>query len=256
MSIEQTTNRGSARFSVKRPATFITAGLLAAALAVAGGPLAASAASGPTVTPNVSTASAAAQITLTGSGFQADESVTVTLDGAPAQTYPETVSTDDNGAFNDSPVSVYLADTLKPGSHTITVTGSDPADSAQADITVVPQPTITVSPASLTVSAIRSTGVTAKVSGFTAGTKVQFGVGGANMGGSDGAPVVVASDGTATHTYTFAAGNAFAAAGTYTVSASSLDFSVVSQAASYTVVADPAAATPATPVKTTASFTG
>ena len=259
MSIDQTTSSTSTRLRAKRPAMFITAGLVAAALAVSGGPLAANAASDPAVTPSTTTASARGQIALTGSGFDPSESVAVTLDSAPAETYPETVFADGDGAFEGGPVNVYLPDDITSGPHTITVTGADSNVPVVTNITVVDQPTITTSSAKLTVSEIRSTGITATVHGFAPGTKVQFGIGGGNMGDIDGAPVVVGPDGTATHTYAFAAGDAFSGAGAYTLSATSLDFGVVSQWASYTVVADPAAetpATPATPITTNASFTG
>lgn len=259
MSIDQTTSPASARFRLKRPAVFVTAGLVAAALAL-GGPLVANAAAAPTLALSVATASASGWVGMTGTQFGANESIAVTLDAAQADTGGTPIVTDASGAL-PADATVYLPDTIAVGPHTITVTGATSNIPVTETITVVAQPILTISTTKLSASAVQSTGVTATVRGFLPGQSVVFGIGTSAMG-DDFPPVVANAAGTATYTYVFKAGASFSTAGAYSVRATSVDRSVMSQLISYTVVANSTVsapvtpATPATPVKSNASFTG
>lgn len=241
-----------------------SAGIVAAALAIAG-PIAANAATPPTVTSSAPTASAYGQVTLTVDGFQPSEQLTVTFDSSPLQTYAATGYTQ---GFADATghyvAAAYLPGTATVGVHTITVTGAT-TPATTTPITVVAQPTAVANPSSVSLSSYLSKGVTATFTGFAPGSTVSFGISNPGMGDSAGPDAVVGASGVVTITYVPTAGKAFATQGTYQLSAFTKSGNVLAKAATFVVTADPVVAspapaapvaTPAAPVKNTASFTG
>jgi hypothetical protein len=223
-------------------------------------PLAADAAPGATVTSNVTTASGNGYVTLTAAGFQPNEDLTVTLDGSPVSNYVEDPGMQDvadpTGAYVTD---VYIAAGAALGAHTLTITGTD-TGAASTPITIVANPTASVTPASLQLSAYQSTGVTATFTGFPAGAAVEFHIASPGMGDSIGTGTANSS-GVATVHFVPTAGSGFNSVGTYSIGAGTTTDNITS-GVQFTVTANavvaPAApvAGPATPVTRAASFTG
>jgi hypothetical protein len=223
-------------------------------------PLAANAGPGATVSSNVSTASANGYVTLTAAGFAPNDDLTVTLDGSPVSDYVEDPGVqdvaDETGAYVTD---VYIAAGATVGSHTLTVTGAT-AGPASTSITIVANPTASVTPASLQLSAYQSTGVTATFTGFPAGAAVEFHIASPGMGDTIGTGTANSS-GVATVHFVPTAGSGFSSVGTYAISAGTTADNITS-GVQFTVTANavvaPAApvADPATPVTRAASFTG
>jgi hypothetical protein len=250
---------------LRRSARIVAAGLFAAALTL-GGTVAAQAAAGTTVTLSASTATANGQLTLTADGYLPGEPLTLTLDSSPVQTYAASGYTqgvaDGSGRYV---ATVYLPGAVTVGAHTLFVAGTMSAMTSTpmgAPITIVPQPTSLVTPATVGLTAYLSKGVTVTFSGFTPGDTVSFGLGDQGSGGPVGSSVTVGASGTATLSYVPTAGAQYSSPGTYTFSAGTAAGSRVAQPATLTVTADPVVApvapvaAPAAPVKQTASFTG
>ncbi|MCX7520905.1 hypothetical protein OSC27_01290 [Microbacterium sp. STN6] len=261
VSSDQITSAASTRFRRKRSVTFVAASIVAAVVSL-GGPLTAEAASSPTGGVNA-TATPSGTLEATGSGFVPYEGVSLTYDTEPAVTG---FSADKSGWID---IAVNVPDDETVGPHTITFTGVTSDTPVVLHFDVVAMPTITLSTTNLTASEVASTGVTATVSGFTPGQSVAFLIGNGGVDSYDG-DVVAKADGTAAYTYAVKAGGPLSTGqiGTYSVRATSGDMSMLSQSASFTVVADPTAAAPAvpavpaapaapaTPVAGNASFTG
>ncbi|MGN6760754.1 MAG: hypothetical protein ACTHJI_05430 [Leifsonia sp.] len=246
----------------RRPSLIASTGLVAAAL-VFGGTLAAHA--GPptaSVTSSSATATANGTVTLTAANFAPNDTLSVTFDSAPLTTSAGSGFTQDTAdASGNYVATAYLPSTATVGAHTITVTGAT-TGAVTTPITIVAQPTGSVSPASQALSAYLSTGVTATFTGFAPGTTVTFGIATTAMGNQVGSPVVVGASGTATLTFVPTATSGFSSVGTYSISAFSSAGDIAAVPASFTVTANPVVApaapvaTPAAPVKQTASFTG
>lgn len=256
MSIAPPRRSASIRAKLGRSGLLVSAGLTALALAL-GGAATANAAPAPTVSSNPTTASARGQVTLTADGFQPNEALTVTFDSSTMNTYADTGFTqgiaDSTGHYV---AAAYLPDSATVGTHTITVTGAT-SGPASTPITVVAQPTASVAPSTVALSAYHSTGVTATFTGFTPGSTVAFGISSPGLGDAAGPDAVVGSSGIVTITYVPTAGTNFFGPGAYQLSAFTTTGDIVAQAASFTVTPDAApVAGPATPVKSTASFTG
>jgi hypothetical protein len=246
----------------RRPSLIASTGAIAVAL-VFGGTLAAHA--GPvsaSVTSSSSTATANGTVTLTAAGFQPGETLTITFDSSPLITSASSNFTQNTAdATGNYVATAYLPSTATVGTHTITVTGATTAP-VSTPIAIVAAPTGTVSPASLTLAAYTSTGVTATFTGFAPGSTVSFGIATSAMGNQVGTPVVVGTDGTATLTFVPTASSGFSSVGTYTLSAFNSTNNIAAQPVTFTVTANPVVAptapvaAPAAPVKQTASFTG
>jgi hypothetical protein len=117
----------------------------------------------------------------------------------------------------------------------------------------------TVTPASITVTEYATTGVTAVVTGFTAGETVNEAFATEGMGGETGRTAVADAAGSVTFTYVPPRGNAIP--GTYFLGGASAVDPTVMFMGTFTVVADPvvvapAPAAPAAPVPARATFTG
>jgi hypothetical protein len=237
----------------------IASALVAAALTL-GGAVAANAAPVATLTSNSPTASVNGHLTLTAAGFAPSETLSFTLDSSPLTTYPVSGSSEITDATGQ-----YAGDAVIPtgtavGPHTITVTGSS-STSATTVVTVVAQPTSSVTPSTTTLSDYLSKGVTATFSGFTPGSTVSFGISNPGMGDQAGPDALVGPTGVVTLHYVPTAGTGFAGVGSYYLSAGAGSWSVVAQTLSFDVTPNPVApaapvAAPAAPVKHAASFTG
>lgn len=226
-----------------RAALILSAGLFATTLAI--GASAASAAA-PMLDP--ATASVGGIVTLNVSGFTPAERLTVELDSV-------NLSNEDADSSGALAGSVYVPDGTALGTHTVTVTGQTSGTVESDTLTVVAQPTVSPATASVTASAWGTTGVKVTFTGFTAGESVQLGGGTAGSGGALGAPVTADTNGVVSYTVhasDFSAGAALP--GEYLVMATNATGNLLAQTATITVVADPAA--PATPVRSTARFTG
>jgi hypothetical protein len=246
----------------------VATGLIAAAAAL-GGAAVAQAATG-TVTPSTTTVTPGGFVTLTVEGFTPEEFLSFELDGTtPLRTYAVNGGAEVADANGD-----YVGDATLPrdaavGSHTISVTDSSASNTASTVVTVVPQPTSSVTPSSIALSDYLANGVTATFSGFEPGATVSFGVSNEGSGDQVGSDVLAGPTGDVTFRYVPQAGGNYANAGSYRLLAASEDLSYVSEPAEFTVTADqaspadqvsPAApapvAGPATPVKRAATFTG
>jgi hypothetical protein len=259
LSVDSSASTRPARSSRRRPAAFLAAGVAAAALVIAA-PLAAQAAPSATVTSNVSTASGNAYVTLTAAGFLPDEDLTVTLDGSAVDEYVEGSGVQDVADSTGAYVTdVYIPAGTTLGAHNLTVTGGTTAP-ASTSINIVANPTASVTPASVQLSAYQSTGVTATFTGFPAGAAVEFHMASSGMGDGIGTGTADSS-GAATVHFVPTAGSGFDGVGTYAIGANTTDDSITSNV-QFTVTANavvaPTApvADPATPVTRAASFTG
>ncbi|WP_279365730.1 hypothetical protein [Microbacterium testaceum] len=129
-----------------------------------------------------------------------------------------------------------------------------------APITVVAQPTSSVTPATLPVSTYQKSGVTATFSGFAPGATVSFSIGNLGSGDTAGPDAVADASGTVTLRYVPEAGSNYAGEGEYFLGAFSDGGAVRAAQLTFAVTADAAApapvAGPATPVKRAATFTG
>jgi hypothetical protein len=232
------------RSRVKRAALVLSAVLFATTLAIGGG-LAANAA--PSIL-SAPTATANSKVTVTVTGFTPNESLTFNFDSTPISTD----SADGTGAFTGP---LYIPDGATVGTHIINVVGG-PSPTQSASIDIVAQPTASPAAPTVTASVFGTTGVTITFSGFTAGDTVQLGGGTpGGFGGEIGTPVTV--DGSGSVSYTARPSDfssTVAVPGVYVIGGTNAAGNINSQAATITVVADPAA--PATPVKTTARFAG
>lgn len=262
MSVAPSDHSTSVRAKLGRRGLLVSAAVAAFALALSGA-VAADAAPVPTATVNTNTATANGEVRLTLANYQPGETLTVNLDGATAQTYADPGytqnTTDASGGYI---AAVYFPSSITTGAHTISVTGST-TPVTTIPVTIVPQPTGSVTPSTIAVSAYQSKGVTVTFSGFTPGATVVFGLGDQGSGGPAGNPVTADVTGTATLHYVATAGAHYSAAGTYMFSAFASAGSYVAKPVTLTVTADaapaaPAApvAVPATPVQQNASFTG
>jgi hypothetical protein len=259
LSVDSSASTRPARSSRRRPAAFLAAGVAAAALVIAA-PLAAQAAPSATLTSNVSIASGNGYVTLTATGFQPEEDLTVTLDGSTVSDYVEGSGVkdvaDSTGAYVTD---VYIPGGTALGSHTLAISGGV-TGAASTPLTVVANPTASVTPASVQLSAYQSAGVTATFTGFPGGAAVEFHIASSGMGDGIGTGTAD-STGVATVHFVPAAGSGFAGVGTYAIGANTTDDSITSNV-QFTVTANavvaPAApvADPATPVTRAASFTG
>lgn len=256
---------------------FVTAGLVAAALAV-GGPLVANAVPAPTITLSATTASPYGQFTATsGAGFSAGAPLTFLLDGTNVSNQlVGPLQADATGSFS-APFGWQHFTTPGGGSlgkHTLLVTDGVTHLSASADITVVATPTPTPAQARLTVSQITGPGLKVTFSGFTPGDSVDVGMYNRDSGfGGTCATVTADVGGVATaicnwnaaYVTHFKLGNGIAPGpGVYGLGANNATYSIYSAEMTVTVgdpiVAKPAApathAAPATPVRGPATFTG
>jgi len=151
---------------------------------------------------------------------------------------------------------------LDPGQHLVSVTHVGDAFTvyASTQVTVVPQPTSTVTPATQSLSEYLKDGVTATFAGFTPGATVSFGISTPATGDQAGPDAVADATGTVTLRFVPEAGTNYANDGTYTLDAFTEAGAIRAAPLSFTVTADAAASTPvagpATPVKRAATFTG
>jgi len=254
----------------RRAAAIVSAGILTTALAVGG---ASAAQAVPVPTPSLESSSAvstaAGVLTLTAKDFAPGSTLAFTLDDETLTTYPIDGTAEvanDKGVYEGS---AFLPADLALGEHTITVTGEvDPAvvlqralpASASTTITVVAQPTSSVSPATQSLSSYLKDGVTATFSGFAPGATVSFGIATPGTGDQAGPDAVADATGTVTLRFVPEAGTNYANEGEYFLSASSNGGAVRAADLTFAVTADSAAsapvAGPATPVKRAATFTG
>lgn len=244
-----------------RSAATFTAGLVAAILTVVG---AASAQAAPDqqLTASSETVTADGAITLTASGFPENGSLDFTIDGAPLTTYPVTGSAVAAGSDGEYKGTARIPASLEPGQHLISVAYVSDTYSVNAStqITVVPQPTSSVTPATQSLSEYLKNGVTATFTGFTPGDTVSFGISTPATGDQAGPDAVADATGTVTLRFVPEAGTNYAHEGTYTLDAFTEAGAIQAAPLSFTVTADAAASTPvagpATPVKRAATFTG
>ncbi|WP_279365749.1 hypothetical protein [Microbacterium testaceum] len=256
----------------RRAAAIVSAGILSTALAVGG---ASAAQAVPVPTPTLESSSAVATptgaLTLTAKDFAPNSALAFTLDNEPL-----TVSSvngtaevaDQNGTYEGFTL---LPATTTPGEHTITVTGEvDPSAvllralpaSASTTITVVAQPSSSVTPATQPLSSYLKNGVTATFSGFAPGATVSFGISTPGTGDQAGPDAVADATGTVTLRFVPEVGTNYANEGEYLLSAFSDGGAVRAAPLTFAVTADAAAAAPApvagpaTPVKRAATFTG
>lgn len=252
----------SSRSVLRRSAAVVATGLIAAAAAL-GGAAVAQAASG-TVTPSTTTVTPGGFVTLTVEGFSPEETLSFTLDDTtPLRTYADNGGAESTDANGDYVGNATLPRDAAVGSHSISVTDSSGSNTASTVVTVVPQPTSSVTPSSLALSDYLTNGVTATFSGFEPGATVSLGIANEGSGDKVGSDAVAGPTGDVTFRYVPQAGGNYANVGSYRLTAASRDFSFVSEPAEFTVTADQAStaapapvAGPATPVKRAATFTG
>lgn len=256
------------RSARKRSAALLAAGVLVGSLAF-GGAVSAQAASA-SLTSNFATATAGGTILLAAQGFTPGDVLTFDFDGTPLTTAPvfgSAEAADANGQYSGD---AWLPDDAALGTHTISVTDASNSGVASTTITVVPQPTASVTPSSIAVSDYLANGVTATFSGFTPGETISFGISDATSGTQIFPDQVAGPNGDVTLHWVPQAGGAFATEGTYALRAASSDLHIISEPVSFTVTADVAASEPApaatpanapvapaaTPVAHAATFTG
>jgi hypothetical protein len=230
----------------------IAAAVTAMALAVAG-PLAANAAPSAGITLSVSEASPNGSFTVTAADFQPNEHLTLSFDS-------KDIADANADATGAATLYGYVAPGTALGVQQVTVTG-DVTGAVSTDLTIVAQPTISLSASTVTLSQLNGTGLTATVKGFQPGETIQFGYGTGNSGSNFGDLVKADADGAATIAVTAEAlfGRSATEAQTLYISAGNEEYNVVTGSATLQIVADPASpapAAPAVPVKGTASFTG
>ncbi|MCX7520903.1 hypothetical protein OSC27_01280 [Microbacterium sp. STN6] len=258
-----TSPKTSSGWRRKRPAIFLSAGLVAAMLAI-GAPLAANAApSSATITLNVSKVTAWGQFSVvSGGGFGPGDALSFTLDGIDVTNQLVNPTADGSGDITSSFGTLHFPNGGSIGSHTLVVTDtSDTTLTASSTIEVVADLTPTPATATRTLAQMASSGVAVSFSGFTAGAMVNVGMFNSALDGGLCDSVAADSNGVVAVTCVWDA--AFAAlhggavkAGEYTIGANTVDTSMFSSSVIVTV-GDPATpAAPAVPVKSTASFTG
>lgn len=254
----------------RRAAAIVSAGILTTALAVGG---ASAAQAAPVPTPTLESSSAVASpsgaLNLVAKDFAPNSALTFTFDDESLTTSPVDGTAqvaDNNGTYKGF---AFVPANATPGEHTITVTGEvDPSAvllralpaSASTTITVVAQPTSSVTPATQPLSSYLKNGVTATFSGFAPGATVSFGIATPGTGDSAGPDAVADATGTVTLRFVPEVGTNYANEGEYSLSASSDGGAVRAAQLTFAVTADAAAAAPvagpATPVKRAATFTG
>jgi len=246
---------------LRRAAALAAAGLVTAVLAL-GGAAAAHAKSDPSLTSNPTSATAGGDITLTAAHFEANERLEFSIDGTTpllvSAARGNAVTTDDNGGYEGL---VTIPAGLAPGDHEISAAQFGSVNqAASVTITVVAQPTSSVSPATQSLSSYLKDGVTATFSGFAPGATVSFGIATPGTGDQAGPDAVADATGTVTLRFVPEAGTNYANEGEYFLSASSNGGAVRAADLTFAVTADSAAsapvAGPATPVKRAATFTG
>jgi len=245
-----------------RSAAVLTAGLLTALLSI-GGAFPAQARPDPGLSLSSTTVTPGGTITLTASGFPEGGSLDFAIDDTlPLTTYPVTgsaVKADNSGQYKGT---ARIPDSLSTGEHSISVTNDDDntVTNASAGITVVAQPASSVAPTTQSLSDYLKNGVTATFTGFTPGATVAFGISTPGTGDQAGPVAVADATGTVTLHYIPELGTNYANEGTYNLTASTEAGAIQAAPLSFTVTADSAApapvASPATPVKRAATFTG
>ncbi|MFF7682700.1 hypothetical protein ACFZA2_08030 [Microbacterium sp. NPDC007973] len=257
------------REAAKRSSALLATGLVVTALALGGA--ASAQASSASLTSSPATATAGGSVLLDAQGFTPGDALSFELDGTALSTSP-LVGKDESADANGD----YSGDALIPedatlGTHTISVTDASSSDVASTTITVVAQPTASVTPSTVALADYLADGVTVTYSGFTPGETVGFAIGDAASGIRISPDAVADAAGSVTVHWVPQAGGSYSTEGTYEVIAASTDLSIVAQRVSFTVTADaasdattaPAAAsagtplaTAATPVARAVSFTG
>ncbi|MFE2771149.1 RHS repeat domain-containing protein [Microbacterium resistens] len=117
---------------------------------------------------------AADGVTITGTGFPTDDNVSLTFDGSAIVSMPA----DAQGRFT---YSLRRAD-VAPGAHTVTLTSGPHTVSAELTVTEDPyQPAVTVDPATVTRSALGTTGVRISGTGFPEDADVVLTLSGTEM---------------------------------------------------------------------------
>jgi hypothetical protein len=255
--------------ALKRTTALVSTGLLAAAM-LFGGTTAAQAIADPSLESSSSTATAGGTVVLTASGFEPGTELSFFVDDEQNEltTYPvdgTEVAAGDDGTYEGYAT---LPETLEPGTHEILVLNRAFFDreelpfGASTEITIVAQPTSSVTPASQSLSSYLKNGVTATFTGFEPGATVSFGIGNEGSGDQAGPDQVADANGTVVLRFVPEVGTNYANEGTYFLSAFSNGFAVSAAPVSFVVTADAAAtpsapvAAPAKPVKRAATFTG
>ena len=250
----------------KRSAALLAAGLVVVSLASVSAVSAQ--ASAATLTSTPSTATAGGFVVLDAVGFTPGDALSFEFDGAALTTSPVVGSDEAADADGDYTGDASIPDDAALGVHTISVTDASGSGVATTTITVVPQPTATVSPWSISLSDYLANGVTVTFSGFTPGETVGFAISDASSGIRISPDQIADANGEVTLHWVTQAGDDYAAEGTYQFHAASSDLSIVAQSVSFTVTADVADATPdassvsapvataAKPVAHAATFTG
>ena len=249
MSFITPSTRSASRSRVKRSALILATALFATTLALGGGLAASAAPPAPSATLSATTATANGEVTLTIAGFAATERLTINFDS----TNVSTVHADNDGGYTGS---LYVPTDTTTGIHTVSVVGTTTATQT-ASITIVPRPTASPATATVTASTFATTGVTASFAGFTVGDSVQVYHATTLWADYSGVPVTVGASGVVSYTLLaseFGSGTVWP--GEYFLYARTVDGTIAAQLTTITVVADPAPAAPATPVKVRANFAG
>lgn len=260
--------------TLKRTTALVSTGLLAAAM-LFGGTTAAQAIADTSLESSSSTATAGGTVVLTASGFEPGTELYFAIDTDDNELVTSPVEGTEVAAGEDGTYKGYatLPGDLEPGTHEVAVVNRDALAPdarerellprfASTEITIVAQPTSSVTPASQSLSSYLKNGVTATFTGFEPGATVSFGIGNEGSGDQAGPDQVADANGTVVLRFVPEVGTNYANEGTYFLSAFSNGFAVSAAPVSFVVTADAAAtpsapvAAPAKPVKRAATFTG
>ncbi|MEY9953941.1 hypothetical protein [Leifsonia sp. EB34] len=266
MSVTTSARPTPLRGRLGRHGRFASAVIAALALALSGA-VAANAAPTPSASISSTTATPVGQVLITMTNYLPNEPVTITLDSSPAQSYADPGYTqgvtDGSGKYT---AAVFFPPTTTVGPHVLAVSSNGNAVTGTPypfAITILPQPTGSVTPASVPDSAYLSKGVTATFTGFTPGAAVTITLGDHSAIGPVEFPVTADSGGRVSLHYLPTSGARFSMAGNYTFGASDRNSTFVARPVTLTVTADPvtppaspAPAAPATPIQQNATFTG
>lgn len=187
------------------------------------------------------------------SGFAPNEQLTFTIDGTDVTDELVITTTEADGSISQVLGNVRLpgASGGTVGTHTLTATGAT-GDSASVTLTVIPSPTPTPAAVTRTVAQMRSTGVTVRFDGFLPGETVQVGMASQVNGSPCGASLTADATGSVTATCVW--NPAYVARfgqtpgpGSYVVGANNSIYTIYSDSADVTVVADSVTAPPTAP---------
>jgi hypothetical protein len=187
------------------------------------------------------------------SGFAPNDALTFALDGTDVTNQLVVTTTEADGSITQQLGNLHFpgASGGSVGSHTLTVTDTG-GDTASVALTVIPSPVPTPARLTRTVSQMRSTGVTVRFDGFLPGDTVTVGMASQVNGSPCGSPRTADASGSVTTTCVWDAAyvarfGQTPAADSYVVGANNSIFTIYSDSAAVTVVADAVVTPPATP---------